>query len=80
MSFYKLNDELEHNDFKTVKKIQLGLLNPEEIRKGAVCEICNSETYEGGESRYPNTSYSFCLDAVPNIMLVLNSAGLNFWW
>ena len=51
MSFYKLNDELEHNDFKTVKKIQLGLLNPEEIRKGAVCEICSTETYEGGEPK-----------------------------
>jgi DNA-directed RNA polymerase II subunit RPB1 len=51
MSFYKLNDELDDSNFKTIKKIQLGLLNPEEIKKGAVCEILNAETYEGGEPK-----------------------------
>jgi DNA-directed RNA polymerase II subunit RPB1 len=51
MALYKLNNELEDNKFSKINKLQLSLLNPEFIKKGAVCEIFNSETYEGGEPK-----------------------------
>jgi DNA-directed RNA polymerase II subunit RPB1 len=51
MALYKLNNELEDNNFSKIDKLQLSLLNPDFIKKGAVCEIFNSETYEGGEPK-----------------------------
>jgi len=51
MALYKLNNELDDNNFSKIEKLQLSLLNPEFIKKGAVCEIFNSETYEGGEPK-----------------------------
>jgi len=48
MSIYKLQNELNDYNFSRIKKIQLGLLDPEKIRKGAVCDILFSDTYEGG--------------------------------
>ena len=46
MALYKLNNELDDNNFSKIEKLQLSLLNPEFIKKGAVCEIFNSETYD----------------------------------
>ena len=51
MALYKLNNELDDKNFSNIEKLQLSLLNPNFIRKGAVCEIFNSETYEGGEPK-----------------------------
>ena len=51
MALYKLNNELDDNNFSKINKLQLSLLNPEFIKKGAVCEIFNSETYESGEPK-----------------------------
>ena len=48
MSIYKLHNELNDYNFSSIKSIQLGLLDPEKIRKGAVCDILYSDTYEGG--------------------------------
>tara|TARA_B100001123_G_scaffold415707_1_gene516497 strand:+ start:3020 stop:7579 length:4560 start_codon:yes stop_codon:yes gene_type:complete len=51
MSIYKLHNELDDPNFSQINKLNLSLLNPEQIKKGAVCEIFNSETYEGGEPK-----------------------------
>ena len=51
MALYKLNNELDDNNFSKITRLQLSLLDPEFIKKGAVCEIFNSETYEGGEPK-----------------------------
>ena len=51
MALYKLNNELDDNNFTKINSLQLSLLNPEFIKKGAVCEIFNSETYESGEPK-----------------------------
>ena len=42
---------LLQNNFTKINSLQLSLLDPEFIKKGAVCEIFNSETYESGEPK-----------------------------
>ena len=48
MSIYKLQNELNDYNFSQIKSIQLSLLDPEKIKKGAVCDVLYSDTYEGG--------------------------------
>jgi DNA-directed RNA polymerase II subunit RPB1 len=44
--------------FDKIKKVQLGIWNPEEIRRGSVCEVLSNETYE---NNLPKTNGLFDL-------------------
>ena len=45
-----IGKELENlQNVRRVSKVQFGLLDPDEIRRGSVCEILNAETYDGTE-------------------------------
>ena len=39
-------------DVETVKKVQFGILSPEEIREASVCEVTMPETYDGSEPKF----------------------------
>ena len=39
-------------DVETVKKIQFGILSPEEIREASVCEVTMPDTYDGSEPKF----------------------------
>ena len=39
-------------DVESVKKIQFGILSPEEIKEASVCEVTIPETYDGAEPKY----------------------------
>jgi len=63
MSFLNLTDELEKGNFSKIEKLQLCLMNPDEIRKGSVCEILYPDTYEGDEPK-PNGLFDLRMGTV----------------
>ena len=45
-----MTDQMEYSpvEIRRVRKIQFGVLNPEEVRAMSVCKVANPMTYENG--------------------------------